>query len=74
LEHIGKFIIQHGEASSSSSHVFNLRLFPLSLLGVAFTFFISLSPNYLDNWPKLEQKLYEYLFTNETRLMLSIIS
>ena len=43
LEHIGQFIIQCGEASTSD--IYKLRLFPLSLSGAAFTWFISLPPN-----------------------------
>ena len=43
LEHIGQFIIQCGEASTSD--IYKMRLFPLSLSGAAFTWFISLPPN-----------------------------
>ena len=43
LEHIGQFIIQCGEASTND--IYKLKLFLLSLSGVAFTWFISLPPN-----------------------------
>jgi len=43
LEHIGQFIIQCGEASTND--IYKLRLFPLSLSGAAFTWFISLPSN-----------------------------
>ena len=69
MEHIGQFIIQCGEASSSD--IYKLRLFPLSLSGAAFTWFISLPPNSIHNWPDLEQKFHQYFFTGETELRLS---
>ena len=43
LEHIGQFIIQCGETSTSD--IYKLRLFPLSLSGAACIWFISLLPN-----------------------------
>jgi hypothetical protein len=43
LEHIGQFMIQCGEASTND--ICKLKLFPLSLSGAAFTWFISLPPN-----------------------------
>ena len=55
LEHIGQFIIQCGEASTSD--IYKLRLFLLSLSGVAFTWFISLPPNSVHTWVDLEQKI-----------------
>jgi hypothetical protein len=52
LEHVGQFVIQCGEVSSSD--IYKLRLFPLSISGVAFTWFISLPPNSFYNWFDLE--------------------
>ena len=69
LEHIGQFIIQCGE--SSTSDIYKLRLFPLSLSGVAFTWFISLPPNSVRTWVDLEQKFHDYFFNGETKLKLS---
>jgi hypothetical protein len=46
-------------------------LFPLSLSDAAFTWFISLPPNSIYNWSNLDQKFYDYFFTNETELKLS---
>jgi hypothetical protein len=43
LEHVGQFILQCGEASANDA--LKLRIFPLSLSGTAFTWFISLAPN-----------------------------
>jgi hypothetical protein len=69
LEHVGQFVIQCGEVSSSD--IYKLRLFPLSLSGVAFTWFISLPPNSIYNWSDLEQKFHDYFFTDKTELKLS---
>jgi hypothetical protein len=43
LEHVGQFILQCGEASAND--VLKLRMFPLSLFGIAFTWFTYLAPN-----------------------------
>ena len=69
LEHIGQFIIQCGEASTND--IYKLRLFPLSLSGAAFTWFISLPPNSVFTFADLEQKFHDYFFSGETELKLS---
>jgi hypothetical protein len=43
LEHVGQFILQCGEASANDA--LKQRIFPLSLSGIAFTWFTSLAPN-----------------------------
>jgi hypothetical protein len=52
LEHVGKFILQCGEASAND--VLKLRIFPLSLSSTAFTWFTSLTPNSIFTWAQLE--------------------
>ena len=69
LEHIGQFIIQCGEASTND--IYKLRLFPLSLSGAAFTWFISLPPNSVFTFADLEQNFHDYFFSGETELKLS---
>jgi len=71
LEHVGQFIIQCGEASTND--IYKLRLFPLSLSGAAFTWFISLPDNSVFTFADLEQKFYDYFFTGETELRLSYL-
>ena len=46
-------------------------LFPLSLSGAAFTWFISLPPNSVRTWADLEQKCHDYFFSGEIELKLS---
>ena len=48
-----------------------MRLFLLSLSGVAFTWFILLPPNSVHIWADLEQKFHDYFFNGETELKLS---
>ena len=48
-----------------------MKLFPLSLSGAAFTWFISLPPNSVFTFADLEQKFHDYFFTGETELKLS---
>lgn len=48
-----------------------MKLFPLSLSGTAFTWFISLAPNSIFTWAQLEKKFHEYFYSGETELRLS---
>ena len=72
MEHISQFIIQCVETSTSD--IYKLRLFPLSLSGAAFTWFILLPPNSVHTWADLEQKFYDYLFNGETELRFSLLT
>ena len=51
--------------------VYRIKLFPISLSGVAFTWFLSLAPNSITTWSQLEQKFYEYFYSGETELRIS---
>jgi hypothetical protein len=64
LEHVGQFILQCGEASANDA--IKLRMLPLSLSGIAFTWFISLAPNSIFTWAQLEQKFHEYFYSGDT--------
>jgi hypothetical protein len=46
-------------------------MFPLSLSGIAFTWFTSLAPNSIFTWAQLEQKFHEYFYSGNTKLRLS---
>ena len=54
FEHVGQFLAQCSEVGTSD--IFRVKLFPLSLSGTAFTWFISLAPNSIATWAQLEQK------------------
>jgi hypothetical protein len=72
LEHVGQFFLQCGEASAND--VLKLRMFPLSLSGIAFTWFTSLAPNSIFTWTQLEQKFHEYFYSGDTKLRLSYLT
>ena len=55
LEHISQYIAQLGEAGSSKS--LHVRMFSLSLTGMAFSWFSSLAPNSNRSCDELKQKL-----------------
>jgi hypothetical protein len=69
LEHVGQIILQYGEASANDA--IKLRMFPLSLSGITFTWFTSLTPNSIFTWTQYEQKFYEYFYSGDTELRLS---
>jgi hypothetical protein len=48
LEHVTQFILQCGKDSANDA--LKLKIFPLSLSGTTFTWFISLAPNSLFTW------------------------
>ncbi len=68
-EHVGQFLAQCGEASSSDTY--KLRLFSLYLSGTAFTWFTYLPANSIHTWPQLEQRFHDYFYTGKTELRLS---
>jgi hypothetical protein len=68
-EHIGLFLAQANNFGITDIH--KIRLFPLSLSGTAFNWFISLAPNTMNTWEGLEQKFHEYFYNVETELRLS---
>jgi hypothetical protein len=69
LEHVDQFILQCGEASANDT--LKLKMFPLSLSSIAFTWFTSLAPNSIFTWAQLEQKFHEYYYSGDTELRLS---
>jgi hypothetical protein len=55
-EHIGRYIIQLGQAASIQE--LKVRLFPLSLSGSAFSWFSSLPQGSIGSWEELEGKFH----------------
>ena len=51
MEHVNRFIIQCGQVANKDE--LRVRLFSSSLLGSAFTWFISLPPNSVITWADL---------------------
>jgi hypothetical protein len=53
-EHVSQYLAQLGEAGSAEA--LHVRLFSLSLTGIAFAWFSSLSAHSIYGWEPLEQK------------------
>ena len=58
-EHIGQYIAQLGEVGSSKS--LRVRMFLLSLTGMAFSWFSSLAPNSIRSWDEIDKKFHDPL-------------
>jgi hypothetical protein len=68
-EHIGQFLVKVNDVGITDVH--KIRMFLLSLTGVAFNWFTSLPPNSIDSWVRLEQKFHDYFYNGEVELRLS---
>jgi hypothetical protein len=68
-EHVGQFLAQINNTGLTDMH--KIWLFPLSLSGLAFSWFTLLAPNSIDNWPTLEQKFHGYFYNGEVELRFS---
>jgi hypothetical protein len=51
--------------------MYNIRMFPLSLIGATFNWFTSLPPNWIGSWVSFEQKFHDYFYNGEVELRLS---
>ena len=60
--------MQLGEAGFNDA--LRVRLFSLSLIGTAFSWFSSLAPNSIRNWAQLEHKFHDHFFSGETEAKL----
>jgi hypothetical protein len=61
--------VQVSDTGITNMH--KVKLFPLSLSGTAFNWFISLAPNSVNTWAGLEERFHEYFYNGETELKLS---
>jgi hypothetical protein len=62
-EHIGQFLAWVSDYGITDVH--KIRLFPLSLSGTVFNWFISLAPNSVQTWENLEQRFHEYFYNGK---------
>ena len=60
MEHVSRYLAQLGDASIEQGH--RVRFFSLSLSGLAFTWYASLSTNSITEWDDLEKKFYAHFF------------
>jgi len=71
MEHIGQFTTKSGEASQNEFH--KLQLFPLSLTGVAFTWYLNLQPNSVQNWVDMKSCFHDRFYRPEPRVTIDFI-
>jgi hypothetical protein len=69
IEHISKFLFQCGEASGNDA--LKIRLFPLSLSGLAFAWFSLLPANSIITWANLEKLFHKYFFARVQEMKLT---
>jgi hypothetical protein len=66
---VGQFLAQVSNFGIMDMH--KVRLFPLSLTGTTFNWFVLLAPNSVGSWEHLEQKFHDYFYNGEFKLRLS---
>lgn len=66
---MSQYLAQSGEASSSEALA--VRMFPLSLTRIAFSWFAPLAPGSINSWLNLEYKFHEHFFSGSNELKLS---
>lgn len=69
MKHIGRFMTQSVEASQNEFH--KLQLFPLSLKGVAFTWYSNLSPNVVQNWVDMERCFHDRFYRPQPKVIIA---
>ena len=69
VEHVNRFILQCGEAVNQDP--LKVRLFSLSLSGLAFAWFTTLLANSILYWADLEKQFHQFLFSGIIELKLT---
>lgn len=57
MGHIGNFTAQFGEGNQNEFH--KLQLFPLLFIGISFTWYSSLPPNFIQNFAGMEKYFHD---------------
>jgi hypothetical protein len=68
-EHVSQFLAQMGKACSA--YYLKVRCFPLSLAGIAFSWFSALLLGSILTWAHLEQIFHDHFYSGENELKLS---
>lgn len=72
MEHVGRFTVQCGEASTNP--YLKQRLFPNSLRGSAFSWYIGLPANSVQSWAEIEQMFHEHFYRLEPEMTMADLS
>ena len=68
-EHVSRFLAQCGEASANDA--LRVRLFPLSLSGLVFTWFSNLPYNFINSLADLEKQFHSYFYSGVHEMKLT---
>ena len=75
LEHVARFTIQCGElANYENFYYFKLRLFPNSLRGATFTWYITLPRNSIQSWQEMKRQFHTQFFRAELEVCIAELS
>jgi hypothetical protein len=69
VEHVNRFIMQYGEAANQDA--LRVRLFSMSLLGSAFTWFTMLPANSILYWADLEKQFHQFFYSGVAEMKLT---
>ncbi|GMP42059.1 hypothetical protein CsSME_00011926 [Camellia sinensis var. sinensis] len=69
VEHIARFAAQCGEFTNHD--YMKLRLFPNSLTGGAFVWYINLTPGSIQNWQQMEEAFHAQFFQSEPEVSMA---
>ena len=72
IEHVARFQVQCGECGTKDE--WKLRLFPNSLTGTAFTWYINLPPNSIYAWRQMEDLFHQQFHRMEPEVTMTDIS
>ena len=72
IEHVARFQVQCGEAGTRDD--WKLRLFPNSLTGTAFAWYINLPPNSVYAWRQMEDLFHQQFYRVEPEVTMTDIS
>ena len=69
LDHVARFIVQHGELANYENFPYlKLRLFPSSLTGAAFTWYATMLRNSIMSWQEMERQFHTQFFRAEPEI------
>ena len=69
VEHINRFIMQCGEAANQDA--LRVRLFFMSLSGLAFAWFTTLPANSILYWANLEKQFHQFFYSGVCKMKLT---
>ena len=69
MEHVNRFIMQCGEAANQDT--LRVRLFSMSLSGLAFAWFTTLPANSILYWADFEKQFHQFFYSGVSEMKLT---